>query len=326
MTNPAGGAVSEEVKLTVVEPVVILNEPEGGTKLFGQALKLSVVASGSEPLVYQWYKDDKLLDGSHTESVIIESLELENAGIYRVRISNEAGGVMSADATVVVQQPISITKQPVDVRVIEGEKAVFKVEANGTNPIQYEWRFNGDNLKDENDSELRITDTSKDNEGVYQIVMSNPAGSVVSEEVKLTVVQPVVILEEPEGATKLLGQAIKISVAASGSEPLNYQWYKNDALLPDYTDASLTFESLTLGDGGAYKVNISNEAGEVESAEVNIVVHQPISIIHEPEEARVIDGEEAVFNVEAAGTAPIKYEWLFNSKVLKGQHLSLIHI
>ena len=29
MTNPAGGAVSEEVKLTVVEPVAILNEPEG---------------------------------------------------------------------------------------------------------------------------------------------------------------------------------------------------------------------------------------------------------------------------------------------------------
>ena len=24
--------------------------------------------------------------------------------------------------------------------------------------------------------------------------------------------------------------------------------------------------------------------------------------------------------MEAAGTAPIKYEWLFNSKVLKGQH------
>ena len=47
---------------------------------------------------------------------------------------------------------------------------------------------------------LTVANASKANEGSYQVVMKNPAGSLVSEEVKLTVVQPVVILEQPEGA------------------------------------------------------------------------------------------------------------------------------
>ena len=36
--NEAGSAVSEEVKLTVVQPVTILSQPNGGINLIGQTL------------------------------------------------------------------------------------------------------------------------------------------------------------------------------------------------------------------------------------------------------------------------------------------------
>ena len=44
---------------------------------------------------------------------------------------------------------------------------------------------------------MTIANASKTNEGSYQVVMKNPAGSSVSEEVKLTVVQPITITQQP---------------------------------------------------------------------------------------------------------------------------------
>ena len=44
-----------------------------------------------------------------------------------------------------------------------------------------------------------MPDASSANEGVYQVVLNNPAGKMVSKEVKLTVVQPVEIWQNQRG-------------------------------------------------------------------------------------------------------------------------------
>ena len=89
-----------------------------------------------------------------------------------------------------------------------------------------------------------MPDASSANEGVYQVVLNNPAGKMVSKEVKLTVVQPVEILAEPEGATKLLGSVYTLGVVASGSEPLDYQWYKGGQKLENANGKILSLHQL----------------------------------------------------------------------------------
>ncbi len=313
MKNPAGSSVSEEVKLTVVQPVTILGQPEGATKLLGQALTLSVVASGSEPLVYQWHKDGETIDGAEAKALAFEKLETTDAAAYTVSISNEAGTVVSESVAITVHVPITITQQPVEARVIEGETTSFTVAAEGTEPIEYAWRFNSKAIDGASGPVLTIANASKTNEGSYQVVMKNPAGSSVSEEVKLTVVQPVTILGQPEGATKLLGQALTLSVVASGSEPLVYQWHKDGEAIAGAETKALAFEKLETTDAAAYTVSISNEAGTVVSESVAITVHVPITITQQPLEARVIEGETTSFTVAAQGTETIEYAWRFNS-------------
>ena len=75
--------------------MTILGQPEGATKLLGQALTLSVVASGSEPLVYQWHKDGEAIAGAEAKGLAFEKLETTDAAAYTVSISNEAGTVVS---------------------------------------------------------------------------------------------------------------------------------------------------------------------------------------------------------------------------------------
>jgi hypothetical protein len=132
---------------------------------------------------------------------------------------------------------------------------------NGSDPLA-----TTDNLCDwPSSAVLTVANASKANEGSYQVVMKNPAGSAVSEEIKLTVVQPVVILGQPEGATKLLGQALTLSVVASGSEPLVYQWHKDGEAIAGAEAKEFAFEKLATSDAAAYTVSISNEAGTVVS-------------------------------------------------------------
>ncbi len=126
-----------------------------------------------------------------------------------------------------VYSPLVWVLKPKGARAIAGEEAVFTIEVAGSEPIEYSWRFNSQVIEGATGPVLTVANASKANEGSYQVVMKNPAGSLVGEEVKLTVVQPVVILGQPEGATKLLGQALTLTVVASGSEPLEYQWHKD---------------------------------------------------------------------------------------------------
>ncbi|MAE32297.1 MAG: hypothetical protein CMO43_12050, partial [Verrucomicrobiales bacterium] len=319
MKNPAGSAVSEEVKLTVVQPVVILGQPEGATKLLGQAQTLSVVASGSEPLEYQWSKDGQAIEGANAKELAFDSLATSDAASYSVSISNEAGTVVSDEVAITVHVPITITQQSVEARVIEGETATFTVVATGTEPIEYEWRFNSQVVAGVTGPVLTVANASKANEGSYQVVMKNPAGSAVSEEVKLTVVQPITITQQPVAEHVLRqDQSLLLEVVASGSQPISYQWHRDDVSVDGANSFRYEVANAKSEHTGQYKLVMSNEAGEVVSEPASVVVYEPVSFVELPGQVQVFPGETATFNVSTSGTEPIEYQWLYENQPLSG--------
>ena len=108
----------------------------------------------------------------------IESAVPQDSGAYTVVVKNTAGEATSEEAQVVIYQPITITQQPVEARVIEGETTSFTVGAQGTEPIEYLWRFNSEVIDGATGAVLTVENASKANEGSYQVVMKNPAGTV----------------------------------------------------------------------------------------------------------------------------------------------------
>jgi trimeric autotransporter adhesin len=61
------------------------------------------------------------------------------------------------------------------------------------------------------------------------------------------------------------GGAVTISVEASGTWPLFYQWQKNGVNLPGATSASHQIASAAAGDAGSYAVTVSNTCGSAAS-------------------------------------------------------------
>ncbi|HEY5910404.1 MAG TPA: chitobiase/beta-hexosaminidase C-terminal domain-containing protein [Verrucomicrobiae bacterium] len=74
------------------------------------------------------------------------------------------------------------------------------------------------------------------------------------------------IITAPQSATVFVGDSLLLSVLASGTPPLRYQWQLQSTNLPDATTASLSLSSLTAPQAGAYRVIVTNSAGSVTSA------------------------------------------------------------
>ena len=89
--------------------------------------------------------------------------------------------------------PPAVTAQPLDQWVTAGNTATFTVQASGPSPVTYRWQKNGLWLSDDNHitgthgSTLVIVNCSSNDIGKYQAIVSNPNGSIASQEVTLTV-------------------------------------------------------------------------------------------------------------------------------------------
>ena len=104
-TNLYGSATSADTPVIVnVVPPSITTEPSSTTVTLGQPASFSVVAEGSAPLSYQWYKgavgSGALIDGATSASYTINPTIGSSAGDYYVVVNNEsATPATSAAAT-----------------------------------------------------------------------------------------------------------------------------------------------------------------------------------------------------------------------------------
>jgi hypothetical protein len=80
----------------------------------------------------------------------------------------------------------------------------------------------------------------------------------------------------------------------------------------------LNLANVQLGDAGAYSVTVTNAAGAVTSSNGLLTVLSPPVISAQPTDAAIVLGTSATFTVGAAGSAPLGYQWQFNSAAIAG--------
>ncbi len=157
---------------------------------------------------------------------------------------------------------------------------------------------------------LQLTDPADtDGDGVPNLSDSTPAGP------------PPVVLTQPTGATKTVGQSVTFTIAASGSAPITYQWYRDGIPITGANATSYTLPSVKLTDAGTYTAGVRNAAGEVLSNPALLTVNPaPIApvITVQPQPVVVTAGQTAQFSVTATGTAPLAYQWQRNGVNIAG--------
>jgi photosystem II stability/assembly factor-like uncharacterized protein len=86
------------------------------------------------------------------------------------------------------------------------------------------------------------------------------------------------ITAQPQSQVAFSGADVTLSVAATGSPPLSYQWQYNGRDLPGETNQTLVLTRVTLSHSGAYAVVVNNPLGTVLSATALLQVSTPLPL------------------------------------------------
>lgn len=171
-----------------------------------------------------------------------------------------------------------ITRQPQSLLcVTAGTAAPFRVQVGGVGPFAYQWYKWGTNLMaGETNATLTIGNVQTNDAGYYSVRISNAAAGddVWSDPATLTVCVPPTITDPPQCRTNIVGQTATFTVAATGTMPLSYQWFKGDTALSGEANTTFSIPNLQTNHAGEYRVKIHNVAG-TNSASVCLFVFEP---------------------------------------------------
>jgi hypothetical protein len=170
------------------DPVLptITTQPANVITNRGAIATFSVTATNA--LSYQWQKAGVNIAGATNATLVLSNVQTSNVGSYTVVVSNIYGSLTSGEATLVVIVPPTITSQPVNVLANQGENAAFNVAYTGSISA-YQWQKNGLDITGATNSTLSLNNVQPENSGIYVVVISNQAGSVMSNPATVTLTQ-----------------------------------------------------------------------------------------------------------------------------------------
>ncbi|MDB6028276.1 MAG: Lysozyme [Verrucomicrobiales bacterium] len=255
----------------------------------GQTLTIPIatlIGSGSDP------DGDTLslasFDPATTNGITLSSdgtniYYLNNADVgdqFNYTISDGRGG--SATGAVLIGQGVPtsplILSGPYSLTVLAGQDATFSVSASGTGPLSYQWRFNTTNIGGATATNYTRANAQTIHAGSYSVIVTNPYGSA-SASATLTIATPATITVQPQSTNAALGQTVTLTVGASGTGPLSYQWWFKTNLISQATTSNLVVTIATTNQLGGYYAIVSNAYGSATSQVATVTLGQPMQVL-----------------------------------------------
>ena len=328
-------ATSEIVTLGMEVPLSILQQPQNVAALEGETVTITVEAEG-DGLTYAWYYKNAggskfYLTKTFTGNTYTAVVDAERNGrqVYCV-ITDQYGNSVKTNVvtmSMIVPNPVTITKQPENVAATEGQTVTITVEATGDG-LTYAWYY-----KNPGASKFKLTTSftgniyttemsaARDGRQVYCVITDQYGNSVQSDVATMTMVsaRDLVILEQPESTKVVPGGTAGVMVEAMG-DGLQYTWYRK--LVNDTTyriDRSSTTNVLPVTLSAVWHAChvycvITDQYGNSVTTDVaTIEVEEYAQILFQTETAKAPAGEEVTVRVDAKGDG-LTYAWYYKNR------------
>lgn len=172
--------------------------------------------SSASDLTYQWYFNGGLIPGATNSILTLTNASVAQVGSYSVVLSNQWGTLTSSNAVLTLNYPPAFASQLQDQTVIVGSNVTLSSVATGSDPISYQWLYNGIAIVGATNSTLQLTNIAVAVAGSYQIVAANAYGSVTNTA-NVVVSAPTIVIGSGEGvgATQI---SVPVQLITVGTE------------------------------------------------------------------------------------------------------------
>ncbi|EMP30780.1 Muscle, skeletal receptor tyrosine protein kinase [Chelonia mydas] len=201
---------------------------------------MCVVDSYPEPEI-TWTRNNipiRLFDTRYSiqengQLLTILSVEDSDDGVYCCSADNGVGMPARSCGALQVKMKPKITRPPVNVKIIEGLKAVLPCTTMGNPKPSVSW-IKGETVLKENariavleSGSLRIHNVQREDEGHYRCVAKNSLGTAYSKPVTMEVEVFARILKAPESHNVTFGSVVTLRCAATGIPVPTVTWLEN---------------------------------------------------------------------------------------------------
>ncbi len=155
-------------------------------------------------------------------------------------------------------------------------------------------------------------------EGTAEITVSTSNGKTATCSVTVGEFRFAEITRQPESQLVVKGEMAIVSLAASG-DGLTYQWYLKNKTGTKFSKSSVTSDTYSVKMSDAvdgrqiYCVVMDQYGNRQTSNTVTLTQYVELSIVEQPKDVFVKDGEKAVATVEATGNG-LTYQWYLKNK------------
>jgi hypothetical protein len=310
----------------------ITEQPVDQTTTIGGTVTFSVAASSDEA-AFQWlFKGVPITNAPSTDPILTVTNALPTiSGPYTVVVSDSIGSVTS-DPAFIRFAPGFVTP-PQNVTLLAGVTTNLSVQiisdASTNIPVTVRWFFGTNFITASNNPAvfdsgitntalLLKTSVSTNDVGSYSVTVSNKYGTITGP-FTLSLGTPPAIQSPPPSLTNNVGSSATFAVTASGNPAPSYQWQFNGTNLDGQTASSFTLNNVQPANQGVYAVIVTNAVGSnFASAALTVVSSTQPSIVTPPANLLALPNSTASFGVIASGSAPITYQWRFNSTPIQG--------
>jgi len=217
----------------------------------------------------------------------------------------------------------TITQQPVSSTAPVSSKIAFSVIAGPVGEaVTYQWKKADSLIEGATSAEYRFTLTEA-TAGSYSVEVSLGGYMVASNKAEARILQPPMIITQPQNASVFLGGNISLGVAVAEynfAQPITATWKRNGASLSaNGGNWNFYVNGVTENDFGAYTVDLTNAAGTTVSAPAIIKLAAP-QIAVQPTAVQV-SGVGAAASLSCAATlnsGSVTYQWQRNEVNVAG--------
>lgn len=217
---------------TFVVPTFTLRSPADQTVAGGQDVSFTIAATGSDPLMYQWYAsppsnltlhDDATYEGTNTPTLTIHSASVVLDGLqYFCVVSNNAGGATSDKATLTVHGPPVVVQAPKPYYPGAGSSltiqaaTVYTPSSQGL--AQYQWFLNGVPVGSVSPSDsIRLSNIQAGDTGTYSVQVTNAYGATTADVATVTLSDARVVNLSVRSTAGIDDQTLIVGFVITGS-------------------------------------------------------------------------------------------------------------
>jgi alpha-tubulin suppressor-like RCC1 family protein len=217
----------------------------------------------------------------------------------------------------------TVSKQPTNQTVEEGQSATFSAAGTGTPTPTVQWELSTNAggtwspIEGATSSTLMIASTMTSESGYeFRAVFKNVVGEATSKAATLTVRKAPTVTKQPASATVEEGQNAVFEAAASGFPAPTVQWQTSGNGGVTWANVSgATSEQLTVANaktslsGHEYRAIFTNTAGKATSEAATLTVRKAPAVTSQPVSVTVNEGQNAVFEASASGFPAPTVQW-----------------